>query len=406
MFERFESAKEHTAFLSLEEKTRPLLRQKAAFHRLTFAQIQLLITIAVDLQMWGEDIEDVWGEGDFGYLKKRYEELKNAPKKYDKNLKQKPIYRQNSLHIQEKSAAGFGRCPVASEKTRCCNLLTLDAYEGCGFGCSYCSIQSFYQDIVIDRDFATKLFALKFDKDKIYHIGTGQSSDSLMWGNSGGVLEALIEFARQNPNVILEFKSKSDNVAYLLKTPLPSNIICTFSLNPQTVIDNEEHLTASLKRRIEAAETLAQNGVLVGFHFHPMVWFEGWQDEYEAAAKELMQKFNPKSVALISIGTLTFTKPVLRQIRAGAAQTKILQMPLLQTQGKFSYPLGIKKQMFSTLYKAFAAWHGEVFFYLCMEDASLWSEVFGYEYKDNETFEEAMKRAYMAKIEAHGQREI
>jgi len=109
---------------------------------------------------------------------------------------------------------------VASEKTRCCNLLTLDAVESCGFDCSYCSIQSFYNEgkVVFDTNFKERLKSLKLDRGKYYHIGTGQSSDSLMWGNRGGVLDGLFEFARENSNVILELKTKSDNIEYLLKT--------------------------------------------------------------------------------------------------------------------------------------------------------------------------------------------
>ena len=54
--------------------------------------------------------------------------------------------------------------------------------------------------------------------------------------------------------------------------------------------------------------------------------------------------------------------------------------------------------MFHFAYKSFVPWHDEVFFYLCMEDKSLWRECFGYEYASNDEFERAMKSAYMAKI--------
>jgi len=62
--------------------------------------------------------------------------------------------------------------------------------------------------------YAEKLLNLKLDQNKTYHIGTGESSDSLMWGNREGILDALFLFAANNPNVILEFKTKSDNVKY------------------------------------------------------------------------------------------------------------------------------------------------------------------------------------------------
>ncbi len=60
-----------------------------------------------------------------------------------------------NLVVEEKSDKILGKCPVASVKTRCCNLLTLDAAKNCGFDCSYCSIQSFYNQNKIAFD---KLF--------------------------------------------------------------------------------------------------------------------------------------------------------------------------------------------------------------------------------------------------------
>ncbi len=144
----------------------------------------------------------------------------------------------------------------------------MDAVESCGFDCSYCSIQSFYNEgkVVFDTNFKERLKSLKLDIGKYYHIGTGQSSDSLMWGNRGGVLDGLCEFARENSNVILELKTKSDNIEYLLKNKIPKNVITTWSLNPQTIIDSEEHFTASLEKRIESARAIANRGNLVGFH--------------------------------------------------------------------------------------------------------------------------------------------
>ena len=129
-----------------------------------------------------------------------------------------------------------------------------------------------------------------------------------MWGNKEGILDALFEFARKNPNVILEFKTKSNNIKYLLENDVPKNIICTWSLNTPTIIENEEHLAASLTQRIEAAKKVSDKGVLVGFHFHPIVCYENYLSEYEEVYKTLIATFDPKKVALVSLGTLTFIK--------------------------------------------------------------------------------------------------
>ncbi len=61
-------------------------------------------------------------------------------------------------------------------------------------------------------------------------------------------MDALFEFARANSNAILELKSKSKNIKYLLENEVPKNILCTWSLNPNVIVENEEHLSASLDR--------------------------------------------------------------------------------------------------------------------------------------------------------------
>ena len=385
-------------------------------YNFTVQQKKILEDIKKDFLMWtecnfdaifpNEYLEKYEGKQQakkiFEYYVKIHQELLEKPNDYEqfKNIKYSP--RKYSFELIEKEGLGLGSCPVASEGTRCCNLLTLDAVESCGFDCSYCSIQSFYNEnkIGFDKDFKSKIENLVLNPNQIYHIGTGQSSDSLMWGNRNGILDTLFAFARKYPNVILEFKTKSSNISYFEEAPVPKNIIVTWSLNTQMIIDNEEHLTASLDERIESARKLANKGILVGFHFHPIVVYKNYLEEYQAVAKRLIETFTPDEVVLISMGTLTFIKPVIKKLRQRELKTKILQMPFEDINGKKSYPTPIKKEMFQTLYESFAPWHHKVYFYLCMEAHSLWKDVFGYEYGSNNQMEEMMKMSYMEKINA------
>ncbi|SFV70045.1 Spore photoproduct lyase [hydrothermal vent metagenome] len=182
---------------------------------------------------------------------------------------------------------------------------------------------------------------------------------------------------------------------------MPKNILCTWSLNTPTIITNEEHLTASLEKRINAARRIADKGVKVGFHFHPIVEYVGYLDEYKKIYDTLLLKFKPSEVALVSFGTLTFIKPVIKQLRGREFHTKITQIPHEDASGKTSYPQNTKIEMFKHAYKSFAPWQkGEekVFFYLCMEPHELWEKTFGYNYATNNDFERAMLGAYCKKI--------
>ena len=410
--EKFTAAIAKSNFEKLPVADREALEKSAFRYRLSHQEIKQLITIARDLEMWDEAAFHTLLKEEydsrralFSDIKQAYETIRNGQNSYE-NFHVSSYKAEKFSFYEKKEQAeklSLGMCPVASESTRCCNLLTLDAVESCGFDCTYCSIQSFYNQnkIGFDVNLAQKLEKLELDPNHTYHIGTGQSSDSLMWGNRAGILDALFAFARKNPNVILEFKTKSNYVKYFLEHEVPSNIIVTYSLNTDTIITNEEHLAATLDERIGAARTLADRGVMVGFHFHPIVEYEGYLAEYQGVYERLIREFDKKEVALVSFGTLTFIKPVMQKLRERGIKSKILQIPMHDASGKFSYPLEVKEEMFKHAYESFAPWHSgegdDVFFYLCMEEHSLWRTCFGYEYASNNHFEESMLAAYKAK---------
>jgi len=410
--EKFETAINKTNFPNLSLDEQQILKKKAFEFKFSFQEIRQLINFAIDFHMWNESSLSTLFQKEmsnkkqaFNHIRTKHTSLQAKQHSYEDFSVDNHQVEKFSFYEKESSdTLSLGMCPVASESTRCCNLMTLDAVESCGFDCSYCSIQSFYNQnkIGFDANLADKLEKLELDPNHTYHIGTGQASDSLMWGNKAGILDALFGFAFKNPNVILEFKTKSNYIKHFLENEVPKNIIVTYSLNTTTIIENEEHLAASLQERVHAARMLADRGIKVGFHFHPIVEYENYLSEYKEVYDYLIQTFSKTEVALVSFGTLTFIKPVIQKLRERNFKSKILQMPFEDANGKQSYPLSIKEEMFAHAYRSFDAWHegneDDVFFYLCMEEHSLWRKTFGYEYASNNHFEEAMLAAYSYKI--------
>lgn len=404
-----------TFFELLPESEKKHIQIVSERSQLTFQEFRQIVEIARDLQMWGEEALSGWMKNSItfeinraskkDFLQKvlqHHRSLQKTAKVYSDDQMERPKKREKGrISLEQSHKNIFGMCPVASEKTVCCNLKTIDAVENCVFGCSYCTIQTFYHDkTVFDINLAEKLEKIVLDPDRNYHIGTGQSSDSLVWGNKNGNLDALCNFAEKNPNVLLEFKTKSNNIKYFLENPLPKNIVCSWSLNPQIIIDNEEHFTASLDERLQAARAVADKGVKVSFHFHPIVWFDSWQQEYTQISRRLMHLFDPSEILFISFGSVTFIKPVLKKIRKQGFPTKITQMEMVtDPHGKMTYPDHIKIEKFSTMYHSFSPWHKNVFFYLCMEKAAIWEKSLGFVYPDNDTFEKDFLKHSMAKID-------
>ncbi len=402
-------------FSSLSSPNKEFISKKSEVFSFSFQEIKQIIDIATDLEMWQEgELSSIWNEDDTEKLNGKnlrqkmikrvvgkWELLKQQSNDYAKFSSEQITSPKLKFVSQTDDSIILGNCPVASDRTRCCNLFTLDAVKNCGFDCSYCSIQSFYTDgkIYLHENLRSKLDKLMLDHDKIYHIGTGQSSDSLMWGNRDGLLDDIFHFARKNRNVVLELKTKSNAIGYFRENIIPSNVIVTWSLNTDVIIEAEEHHTATLKERLDAARDVADMGILVGFHFHPIVEYKGWEKDYHSIIDYIKDFFKPEEVALISLGTLTFIKPVIKQLRKRKMKSKILQMPLADAEGKLSYPLDQKRAMFRSLYNRFPdKWRKRVYFYMCMEDKSLWQDVFGKVYNSNEDFESDMNANYMRKI--------
>ena len=392
------------------------IRSLHARYPLTVQEMRLLCEAARDLEMWGEPgLENWWrkAEGEspasqqalapgavrprkrqlLQRLREHTDTLRDADTRYPTTGASQP--QRPPLHVVagDPGEEVFGDCPVRSERTLCCNLKTIDAVKNCAFGCSYCTIQTFYGDrVALEQDLGAKLRRLELEPGRFYHIGTGQSSDSLVWGNRGGILDDLCGFAEQQPDVLLEFKTKSANVTWFLEPGrrVPPNVVCSWSLNTEPVVEHEEHFTASLEQRLRAARRVADRGVKVAFHFHPMVHYAGWEHDYPALAARLMEQFDRSEVLFVSFGSVTFIKPVIRQIRRRGEPTRILQTRLVKDpHGKLTYADDLKVEMFQTMYHALAPWRGRVFMYLCMEKPAIWDRAFGWRFASNEEFEQA-----------------
>ena len=345
----------------------------------------------------GKDGRD--GERYISELRRHMKSLRESETDYSNFFPQKRSQgKTKKLMSDQKLVLSRCPCPVDGEKTRCCKLRTLDAVMQCAFGCSYCSIQAFYNEneIRIVSNLREKLEAMEIGDD-VWHIGTGQASDSLLLGDDYGTLSALATFAEKHPNIVLEMKSKAGRDVF--NRPWPRNMVFTWSLNAPTIIEKEEHFTASLTERLRMAQKARDNGNLVGFHIHPMFYFKGWEKEYGEVVEAIVSTFRPEEICMIGIGTLTFTKAVIKRLREMGQESKVLQMELTEAAGKYSYPLDKKEKMFRHIYASFPEEYRKgVFFYLCMEDPSLWKPVLEREYSSDKEFEMDMKKNYLRKI--------
>lgn len=332
----------------------------------------------------------------------RYDNLKRIETRADYKFKDYQL-KSNFFHV----------CPAKtrSDEGVCCDLQVLDVVENCAFGCTYCILQSRFGDAVIKTptNLKEKLAEIKLDPNKQIRIGTGQSSDSLHWGNRNNILTDLFEFTKKNPQIILELKTKSANIAVLLemheKGEIPPNVCCSWSLNPEIIATNEEHGAATVDARLKAARKLADEGIKVAFHIHPMMYFDGWEKAYTELIERIVEMFKPEEVLWFTLGTITLPKGVDEMARQNWKNSKILQMATeLTVDYKTTYAKEYRLKLYHNAIKALGPWIGKtpdenkVVIYMCMEFKDIWQEVMGYYYDIPEQLNDAIMKSAFAKI--------
>ena len=149
-------------FLNLDNDAKQDIISLSSRYRFSFQDLRQLSIIATDFYMWDNEtvmecIEKFELSSNIplnkkevmSHIKGEWNKLKSSKIKYeeiDKLNNQRPKPRKIELNDQNNEV--FGMCPVASEKTVCCNLMTIDAVQGCS-SVSYTHLRA--HDTDVDR---------------------------------------------------------------------------------------------------------------------------------------------------------------------------------------------------------------------------------------------------------------
>jgi len=214
---------------------------------------------------------------------------------------------------------------------------------------------------------------------RLWRIGTGEFTDSLVFDNITGLSKSLIPYFTKKNNAILELKTKTVKIENLLAIDPRGKIVLSFSLNAASITKNEEHGAASIKKRLVAAQSAAKKGYKIGFHFDPIFYFNGWEKEYKKTVDMIFQYIEPPTIAWISMGCFRYI-PSLKNIithRFPASNT-IYNEFITGLDNKKRYPKPIRIEMYRSMQQWIKSHNSHVFIYLCMESTDVWKQSFGY----------------------------
>ena len=287
---------------------------------------------------------------------------------------------KKTLYLKRFKGSFFKRCPGAKPKLMCCNYYVLNLGQNCEMDCSYCYLQSFinFPAVVIYTNIEKALEELEELKKTHFHqyirVGTGEQTDSLSLDDISLYSVKLIRFFNKYPHWNLEFKTKSDNIKNFQNIPHKGNTVVSWSINPEFIVQQEEHGTSSLKQRLSSALQIKEKGFQLSFHIDPLIYHENWRKNYAELIDQITNLFEAKDIKHISIGALRFQteqKEIMRK-RFGM-KSLVCQGELFKSEdGKMRYDQSLRQEMFQFILKQFKNHSKNWPCFLCMETPETW----------------------------------
>ncbi len=299
---------------------------------------------------------------------------------------------KREILLTEKQGHVVKQCPGTDRQYRCCNYHVINQTSNCPIDCTYCILQ-FYLNNPVTTVYANseKLFnevggKIATQPDRFFRIGTGELSDSLAFDESSGFSADIVLKFSELPNVLLELKTKSDRIDNLLHLDHKGHTVVSWSVNPQTIIDEEEHKAASLSERLQAMAKVQAAGYKIGLHFDPLLHHPEWESNYENLIKQLFSVLDSSNITWISIGSLRFPPEMKEKVLEKFPRSRIMFAELIRgMDGKMRYPKPLRLEMYRKVY-SWLHQHGseDLFIYFCMESAEIWERVMGWSPESNE----------------------
>ena len=283
--------------------------------------------------------------------------------------------RLDTLLIHREKYDFLKPCPCSCGSAGCgYNLINLGF--GCRFECEYCFLQQYQNLHAVLLPANVDEFLAKIDGAKFCNglfdrprIGSGEFTDSLVFDDLTQYSAQIVPFFHARPHLQFEFKTKSVNISGLLSAGGCENVVVSWSVNAAPITNFVEHFTPNLTARLQAACEVARAGYRLGFHFDPVVIYNGYRQDYAQTVEEMADTLPHDKIAWISVGTLRFSRELKKRIETRFPQNHILDGEfLLDFDGKMRYSDTQRLEAYHFLIPLLRRTFPKAVVYLCMED--------------------------------------
>jgi spore photoproduct lyase len=279
-------------------------------------------------------------------------------------------------NYKEKSDSFIRKCP-GSPNRLCCDYYIISPAYGCVFDCSYCFMHAYFDDFskVTIFNNEKKLLSelcvfLETNKDKKIRLGSGEFTDSLAISKLDSINKKIIKLIANYNNTIFEFKTKSNRIDILLNIKAIKNIVLAWSLNIPSIIEEQEHNTANLEERLNAAKLAEKHGYKLAFHFDPIFMTENNLSLYLELATRIINSFS--NIAWISMGGFRYTEELKLAMLYKNNSINVFNNEFVKcSDNKYRYPKAIRIMYYNKMANILNS-KNKIKIYTCMESKDVW----------------------------------
>ena len=189
----------------------------------------------------------------------------------------------------------------------------------CKYDCEYCYLQYYFQTkvpiIFVNRDEVLSEIenVLKSHSNPYFHVG--EVCDALAFDNLTEFSKDISDLFSKYKNGKIEFRTKSTNIDNLISSNCNSlNIIPSWTMSPEYIVETIEHKTPSFNERLRAAKKCQEHGYTVGVRLDPIFKYENWENDYQNTVESILTTLDTTKIDYLSLGTVKMHRNLVEVI--------------------------------------------------------------------------------------------
>jgi spore photoproduct lyase len=218
----------------------------------------------------------------------------------------------------------------------------------CLYDCEYCFLQGMFPSanivlFVNVDDYLAEVSRL-LQNHPVY-LAVSYETDLLALERIAPYVSKWIEYARTQPDLLLEVRSKSANYAAIRHLKPAPQVILAWTLSPDAVVQQFEPKTPPLASRLKNIRQAIEDGWKVRICFDPLLHIENWRDHYRACIEQTFSSIPAEKIHDVSIGLFRIPRDYLKTMRKQRTDSALLHYPFKGKNGVFTYPQEIGRQL-------------------------------------------------------------